>query len=113
LTNLNNPVNLVEDPNTGNIYVAELGGQRLVLLKPIAPKPVATISKSVLVFNDVASSFSGGAGSSASQIVTITNTGNLTLTFPSGAFTIANDPGVNTTDRTSFAITNLGSLPTS
>src|SRR5205807_9394597 len=68
----------VEDPNTGNIYVAELGGQRLVLLKPIAPKPVATIGKSVMVFNDVASSFTGGAGSSASQIVTITNTGNLT-----------------------------------
>ena len=31
------PLDLVEDLNTGNIYVAEYGGQRLTLLKPVQP----------------------------------------------------------------------------
>ena len=35
LSNLSNPLSLVEDTNTGNIFVSELGGQRIVLLKAI------------------------------------------------------------------------------
>lgn len=113
LTGLNNPVNLVEDPNTGNIYVAEHGGQRLVLLRPITPNPVASLTKTVMVFNDVASSFTGGSGSSAAQTLTITNTGNVPLTLGAGAFSILNDPSVTTLDAASFVITNLASLPAS
>lgn len=46
LTNLNNPLDLVEDPLTGNIYVAEFGpkdrsdlpgGRRVILLRPEEP----------------------------------------------------------------------------
>ena len=36
LSNLDNPLSLVENPANGNIYVTELGGQRIVLLKPKA-----------------------------------------------------------------------------
>jgi glucose/arabinose dehydrogenase len=36
LTNLGNPISLVENMANGNIYVAELGGQKIVLLKPKA-----------------------------------------------------------------------------
>lgn len=31
-----NPVDLIEDPATGNLYVAEFGGKRLTLLRPVS-----------------------------------------------------------------------------
>jgi len=81
-TNLNNPVSLVEDPATGNIYVAELGGMKLALLKPIAPHATAAVDKSLLAFNSVAPG-NAGAGASPTQTITISVdsviTGQLTI----------------------------------
>ena len=34
-TGLNAPLDLLEDPKTGNLYVAEYGGQSVTLLRPI------------------------------------------------------------------------------
>jgi hypothetical protein len=34
LTGFIDPLDLVEDPRNGNIYVAEFGGQKLTLLRP-------------------------------------------------------------------------------
>lgn len=113
LTGFQNPVNLAEDPNTGNLYVAELGGMKLTLLRPQVPHATATPGKSLMVFNDIQTSSTGGAGPSPSQTLTITNTGNLPLTFGAGAFQIVNDPSSPTQDAASFAITNLSALPTS
>jgi glucose/arabinose dehydrogenase len=39
----NEPVNLTQDPATGNIYVAELGGQKITLLRPTTPAPPANV----------------------------------------------------------------------
>jgi glucose/arabinose dehydrogenase len=37
-TQFNNPLDIVEDPATGNLYVSEFGGQKLTLLKPVEGK---------------------------------------------------------------------------
>ncbi|MEO6436719.1 MAG: Ig-like domain-containing protein, partial [Tepidisphaeraceae bacterium] len=42
LTGFVDPLDLIEDPTNGNIYVAELGGRRLSLLRPIGQEPPAT-----------------------------------------------------------------------
>ena len=34
LTGFIDPLDLVEDPRTGNLYIAEFGGQKLTLLRP-------------------------------------------------------------------------------
>jgi Bacterial Ig-like domain len=36
-TGFNNPLDLVQDPATGYIWVSELGGSRITLLRPVAP----------------------------------------------------------------------------
>ncbi len=108
LTNLNNPVNIVEDPNTGNIYVAELGGQKLVLLKPMVPGAHLSASASLVAMNSIATGNSG-AGPSAAQSITITNKGNATLTF--GTASIVKDPAIATNDATAFQI--VSGLPSS
>ena len=64
LTGLNNPISLIEDPATGNIYVAELGGMKLVLLKPIAPHATASVSKTLLAFNSITPGNSNAASAS-------------------------------------------------
>jgi fibronectin type 3 domain-containing protein len=109
-TDLNNPISLIEDTATGNLYVAELGGMKLVLLKPIASHATAAVSKTMLAFNSIAPGNSG-AGPSATQLFTITNTGTAALSLSNIGF--ANDPSVATLDAGSFAITNLGSIPAS
>ena len=83
------PVDLTEDPSTGNIYVAEYGGQKITLLKPIATGSNIVTDKNALYFNDIASSYSGGSAHSPSQTITITNTGSSALTFPNNALTIS------------------------
>jgi fibronectin type 3 domain-containing protein len=110
LTDLNNPVDLVEDNATGNIYVAELGGMKLVLLKPTLAHPSATVDKTLLAFSSIAPGNSG-AGASQTQSLTVTNNGTTGLNLTS--FNIVNDPSVATQDAGSFGLPNLGSVPTS
>jgi len=106
LTGFDNPVNLVEDPATGFIYVAEYGGNRLTLLIPSTGSASVTTSKSVLAFNAIVNS-----GASPAQTLTITDAGSSPLTLGSSALNIVNDPSVPTQDAGDFAITNLGSVP--
>jgi hypothetical protein len=101
-----NPVDLTEDTNSGFIYVAEYGGQRITLLKPIATGSNITTDKSALYFNDIATGNSGGTGASPTQTITITNTGSAALTFPNNALTITGS------DASTFSITNAASLTT-
>ena len=109
LTDLNNPVNLAEDPTTGFIYVAEIGGRNITLLRPVPAGSQLTASKTVMAFNGVQTT--SGGGPSPTQTLTITNTGTVPLTFPSDGFTVLDDPSVPGDDTTAFAITNRVSLP--
>lgn len=110
LTRFNNPVDLIEDPASGNIYVAELGGMKLTLLRPTTPGPQISPSATLLAFNSIAPG-NTGAGPSGAQTITITNTGSATLTIPPGGITIGNDSAVSTQDAGAFAI--IGTTPTS
>ena len=83
LENFVNPVDITENPATGFMYVAENGGQQIVLIRAITPGAISTTSKSVLVFNDPTTS-----GASPGNTITITNNGTSALTIPSNAFTL-------------------------
>ncbi len=109
-TDLNNPISLIEDPATGNIYVAELGGMKLTLLKPIAPHATVAVNKTVLAFNSIAPGNSG-AGPSATQTITISNTGTAALAL--SGITFLKDPAFGANDAPEFSITNLASVPSS
>lgn len=101
LTDLNNPVNIAEDPNTGNVYVAELGGQRLELLRPQIPGPHLSAGTNLVAFNSIAAGNSGAAPS-PSQTITITNTGNATLNI--SLVSIAKDPADASNDASAFQV---------
>jgi glucose/arabinose dehydrogenase len=45
LTGYNDPLDLAEDLTTGNIYVAEWGGQRITLLRPHVTTPAPAVAK--------------------------------------------------------------------
>ncbi len=102
---------------SGNTSIQPAAGSVSTATLSAAPQ-VATLSasKSLIVFNSVATGHTG-AGASATSGITITNTGTATLTFGTtvgtGAFTIVNDPANGTQDASLFKIVNLSSLPTS
>ncbi|MEA2709427.1 MAG: large repetitive protein, partial [Phycisphaerales bacterium] len=77
LTHFTDPLDIIEDPNTGFLYIAEYGGQRLTLVRPIAPGANIETDKSQMVFNDITA-----AGASAVQKIRITNTGTSALALP-------------------------------
>jgi hypothetical protein len=100
-TQLNDPVDLIENDATGYLYVAELGGEKLTLLKPDTGSGTTTGgggttgpttssgNATTLYFNDPT-----GGSASPSQTVTIKNTGTKTITLASGAITLSgSDPG--------------------
>ncbi len=69
------PLDLTEDPATGNLYVADFGTGTVVLLKPsnqATPQPVLTLSPERVVTDAV-------VGSLASTTIFIANTGNAAL----------------------------------
>lgn len=53
MTGFNNPVDLVEDPATGNLYVAELGSLRITLLRVHGGSALATAVPAASTFLDV------------------------------------------------------------
>ncbi|HEV7685964.1 MAG TPA: hypothetical protein VGQ80_05310, partial [Acidimicrobiia bacterium] len=112
LTGFRNPVDLIEDPATGDLYVAELGGQKLTLLTPIGTGATITPAKSLLVLNSVAPGGTGpsAAGPGPAGTLTITNTGTAPLTFPAGGFTISDDPA-DPGHGGDFRVSNFGSIP--
>ena len=52
LTGFINPLDLTEDVSTGNLYIADYGGQAIWLARPIAPGAKASADKTTLTFND-------------------------------------------------------------
>jgi len=74
------PVDLIEDPATGNLYVAEYGGSQLTLLRP----DTTTLSSSAKVkttANDLYFSDIKGGSASATQTVEIRNQGKSDLSI--------------------------------
>ena len=103
LSGFQNPLNLAEDPATGFLYVAELGGQRITLLVPVPPHPSVTLNSNVIAFNSVVAG-NAGAGPSHAESVTIGNTGTLPLTL--SGYSIVNDPSSPTQDASTFSLTS-------
>ncbi|WP_277481372.1 malectin domain-containing carbohydrate-binding protein [Catalinimonas alkaloidigena] len=99
-TNLSGPLDLVEDVNTGNIYVSEYGANKITLIRPsnqAAPKPVIALSPEKIVTDGIT-----GSGAGENYTVFISNNGNAEL----------NDISVNLTgaDASEFTI-DQSSLP--
>jgi hypothetical protein len=99
------PLDLTEDPATGNIYVIEYTkqGSKITLLKPDDPNfgqgfPNIAVNDTTLIFDDVT-----GGSASATQSVTVSNTGTEVLNVSNVTFTGA-DAGEFTVDKTSFAV---------
>jgi chitodextrinase len=77
-TGFNDPLDLIEDRSTGNVYVSELGGLKITLLRPIGggtpqPQDIGT-APNRLVFSDAV-----GGGPSAAKSVRVSNTGDAPL----------------------------------
>jgi glucose/arabinose dehydrogenase len=101
LTHFVDPLDLTEDPATGNLYVVEYGAQRVTLAKPLATSG-ATIktNSSKRIFSDPR-----GGAASLSKRVTITNIGTSALAIPSDGLQILGP------DAGQFDITNSPVLP--
>ena len=83
LTGFNNPLDLIEQVSTGNIYLLEYGGESsiddntITLLRPdqiAAPSPNIVVAPSRIISSDPIT-----VGASAPQVITITNNGQTTL----------------------------------
>jgi fibronectin type 3 domain-containing protein len=101
LTGFVDPLDLTEDPATGNLYITELGAQRISLARAQSTGPGAgdvAVSPARLVFNDV----QNGAAS-ASQSVTIDNEGDEVLTV--------SNVSISGLDASQFEITGGPSFP--
>ena len=108
LGGLVDPLDIVEDRQTGFLYVSEYSERdatqrRITLLRPsgtsaepaptepttVSPAAQATLSTRQLVFTDIQTPSTRGSGASASQSVTIRNTGTSTMTIAAGGATIS------------------------
>ena len=102
LTGFQNPLDLTEDKRTGLIYVAEYGGQRITLLRPLVGGSArVSVDKSLLAMNAPVGAQFGPVGS-----VTLSNSGSSALALPGDALTIF---GPNAGD---FVLRSRPSLPT-
>lgn len=93
-----NPLDVVEDPSTGNLYVIEFGDQgvipddtaRITLLTaqaaPVAGVAVASLSRGKAYFSDQTNT----TGSSLAQNIRLTNTGTGPMTITGLSFTGSN-----------------------
>ena len=89
-TGFNDPLDLVEDVSNGNIYVSDYGASTIVLLKPSnqsSPQPVISVAPESITLDQTT-----GAGPSAAQTISVSNTGNADLTNVSINI-IGEDPG--------------------
>ena len=99
-TGFEDPVDLTENLASGYLYVVELGGAKLTLLKPIASGASILASQSTLYYNDPQ-----GGSASPKQTVTITNTGNQPLAIPATGINLAG------ADGSLFLVSDLPALP--
>ncbi len=99
-TGFTDPVDLIENPANGDIYVADLGAEKLVLLRPIASGAKISTSVGSLSFTDTAT-----GSATAAQSITITNNGTQLLALPATGLSLI---GVN---GALFALTVAPTLP--
>ena len=116
-TNLKDPLDVVENPANGFLYVSEYGQfdatrRNITLLRPVLPGANVEADKDHLTFSDIATGQVNGTGPSATQKVRITNTGAQRLTFGAGAFSVVDDAASPGDDRAKFQIVNAASVPT-
>jgi len=96
------PLDITQDPATGYLYVAEYGGQRITLLRPIAPGGAnIDIQKRDYYFNDVINNSSTTTGNR--QTITIRNTGTGSLSISQLVF--------GGTDASNFSLVNAPATP--
>jgi fibronectin type 3 domain-containing protein len=105
LSGLVDPLDLVVDPSTGNVYVSEYdekdtGFRRLTLLRPIPPGGDISVQQRAMYFNDPR----GGSNSPPEPLV-IRNTGTAPLSIPSDGLKIVG------TDAAMFAFSPATTLP--
>ncbi|WBL41251.1 PKD domain-containing protein [Algoriphagus halophytocola] len=108
-TGFGDPLDLVEDVNSGNIYVSDYGRSEIILLKPnneASPKPSITVSTEKIVGDAIA------AGSETyTEEVIISNLGNAELTDITSSITGANSSDFEVTNLpTSINVQNSGSF---
>jgi N-acetylneuraminic acid mutarotase len=100
-TGFTDPLDLVENPSKGHIYVSEFGGQKITLLRPIGGPatdgPEFDAQPSELVFSGVKGT------TSAAQSILMRNTGDAALQITNAALV-----GVN---ASSFRTINWPSMP--
>ena len=106
LTGFVDPLDIIQNPATGFLYVAEYGGQRLTLLKPAASTGVASVNKTALQLSDFTTA-GGHAASSPAAFVRLTNTGTGMLSLPTDALTVTG------TNASEFKIQPGFTLPSS
>ena len=105
LSGLVDPLDLVVDPSTGNVYVSEYdekdtGFRKLTLLRPIPPGGDISVAQQAMYFNDPR----GGSNSPPEQLV-VRNTGTAPLSIPSDGLKIVG------TDAAMFAFSPAPTLP--
>ncbi|HMO25115.1 MAG TPA: choice-of-anchor D domain-containing protein, partial [Tepidisphaeraceae bacterium] len=99
------PLDLIQDPGTGFLYVAEYGGERITLLRPTSTTGgQIAVDKSNYYFNDVTTG-TGHSAAGPAQNVVIRNTGAGTLTITQLTLTGANP--------SEFTLVNAPTLPLS
>lgn len=108
------PIDITEDPATGNLYVSDYGqrnggARQIYLLRPIPAGANLSTSKDQLVFSDIVPS--AHAGASPNLSLRITNTGTVPLAFPAGGIRVIDDTGSAGDDSGLFRIVNASSLP--
>ena len=105
LSGLVDPLDLIVDPSTGNVYVSEYdekdtGFRRITLLRPIPPGGDISVAQTAMYFNDPR----GGSNSPAEQLV-IRNNGTAPLSIPSDGLKIVGS------DAAMFAFSPMPTLP--
>ena len=100
LTHFVDPLDIVQDPAGGNLYVSEDGARRITLVRPIPPGANLAVNTAMMAFNDVAGTTAGPA-----RTLTIANTGTAPLAIPSDGLRITG------ADASMFVFTNRPVLP--
>jgi hypothetical protein len=97
-----NPLDLTQDPGSGNLYIVDHGAQRIYLARAVAPGAKITVDTSTLRFSD---DYAGNnTTTSPTRVVRVTNTGTAPLSIPSTGLSLSN--------TANWVITTRPNLPT-
>jgi len=83
LTHFVDPLDIIQHPTNGYLYVSEHGSKRITLVRPLGAGANISVSRGLMALNDPVTS---GAG--PERTLTITNTGSTPLAIPSDGLRI-------------------------